>query len=199
MRINAKNYDGISLRRHRNANRMIVLSLCLVIVISMALLEFTNVTHFFHTQPVIFKPTPTTGGASAGNQKGEAADNTNATGSASAQPNDTNKGNTTPATVLIAPTGNFVSNHHPGQNSSSLIETSVCNTTSGAKCQISFTMNGAVHSLSAETTDAGGSAYWNDWTPQSIGLTPGSWQITATVTLGSQTNSTIDPQLLVVM
>lgn len=171
----------------------------LLLVILVSMLEFANVTHFFRKPLTAPKQTLTTGGASTGSQKGETQNSTNGESPANTQSAGTSKGNTAPVTSLIAPSGDFVSNHTPGQNGSSQIETSVCNTTSGAKCQISFTMNGKTISLSAETTDAGGSAYWNDWTPQSIGLTPGSWQIAATATLGGQTKATTDPRSLVVM
>lgn len=98
---------------------------------------------------------------------------------------------------LTAPTGDFVSNHHPnldGDPAPSAI-TSVCTTTPGAKCQITFTKDGITKSLPNETTDRGGSAYWN-WKLSDIGLSTGMWQVKAIATLGSQTQSTTDALVL---
>jgi len=98
---------------------------------------------------------------------------------------------------LIVPTGNFVSNHHPNLSGSPApnLMASDCTTTPGATCQISFTQNGVTKYLPAETTDAGGSAYWN-WKLQDIGLTVGSWKIEAIARLGNQTKTATDALLL---
>jgi len=98
--------------------------------------------------------------------------------------NDTN-------VILQKPSGYFASNHFPGQNGSGQDETSVCNTTAGASCYISFTKAGITKSLPAATTDDTGAAYWS-WTPQTVGLTSGSWIVNATATLGQQSASTQD-------
>lgn len=90
---------------------------------------------------------------------------------------------------LIAPLGDFVSAHHVAINSRI---TSVCNTSSGATCKIVFTQGDITISLQPETTDRGGSAYWNEWAPKSIGLKPGTWQIKAVATLNGQTKATSD-------
>lgn len=101
--------------------------------------------------------------------------------------------------VLVAPTGDFVSNHHPNLSGSPAPNTmsSVCNTTPGASCQINFTKDGVVKSLPSEVADAGGSAYWN-WKLQDYGLTSGSWQIQAVTSLNGQTKSATDALDLVV-
>ena len=104
------------------------------------------------------------------------------------------KQNTAPAAMLVQPTGNFVSAHKNVPVTASL--SSVCNTSSGATCQIVFTSGSESHSLPAQTTDLGGSTYWNSWTPESIGLTPGSWTIKAVATLGSDTKSNTDALML---
>ncbi|SRR6266702_1936872 len=124
----------------------------------------------------------------------------NASGT-SPQPGDTkgDVGSSTSAT-LIVPSGNFVSNHHPNLSSSPApnILNSVCATTPGASCVISFTKDGTTRSLPAQTTDRGGSTYWNGWSLQSIGLTSGSWQIQATATLNGKSLHTTDALALVV-
>jgi hypothetical protein len=45
--------------------------------------------------------------------------------------------------------------------------------------------------LSAQTADSGGAAYW-DWNLQQVGLTEGTWKVTAKATLGSQTKTADD-------
>lgn len=149
-------------------------------------------------QPPVSKPTPTRASASADSQKGQPAPQTS-NNTSSAQPGDAkNNANTDTSATLVAPTGTFVSNHNPGQNGSPLTEVSVCNSTPGATCQILFTSGNSTTSLPAQVTDRSGSTYWNNWTPAGIGLTPGSWQVKATATLGSQTLSTTDQMKLVV-
>lgn len=119
---------------------------------------------------------------------------------------NTNSGNSTTSSdnsltnTLLAPTGNFVSNHRPNLSGSPApnVLTSVCNTTPGAYCQISFSMNGITKDLPKEKTDSGGAAYWNNWSIQNIGLQVGSWKITAIATLSGQSKTASDPMLLVI-
>jgi len=136
-------------------------------------------------------------GISSGTQNGQSSDSSGTQEPGSPQPGDTksNSGGEE-ATTLIAPYGDFISNHHPGANGSPLTEVSVCNTTPGASCQIFFTKGGIVRSLPEESTDRGGTAYWNKWTLEQYGLTAGSWQVKAVASLGNQTEATIDPLLL---
>ena len=126
------------------------------------------------------------------------------------QSNPTNSGvnNTSPAkstanaspvgsnAPLIAPWGNFVSNHHPG-NGAPTTETSVCNTTPGATCYIRFTNGSLNRSLDSKVADANGSIIWS-WDVSSAGFSSGSWQITAIASLNGQTQSTTDAQELVI-
>jgi hypothetical protein len=103
-------------------------------------------------------------------------------------------------TVLLIPTGGFVSNHHPNLSGSPAPNslTSVCNTTPGATCEITFTKGDVTKSLPSETTDAGGVAYWNNWTLQSVGLSAGSWQVKAIASLNGQTKTALDALALMV-
>ncbi len=174
----------------------------LLLVVLVAALEITNVTHFFHSnsqEQEIYEKTPTTGGASVNSQKGEVQSDTSS--DTSSQPGDakSNSGSNSTAT-LIAPSGDFVSNHHPNLGSYPAPNTlsSVCTTTPGATCTITFKSNGVTRSLPEQTADRGGSVYWNNWTLQSIGLTTGSWQVQATATLSNQTKTADDAMALVV-
>ncbi len=179
----------------RKRNFLIATVLVAVIVGSLLTLELTNTTHIFHKQAVQapsanqntkgepVEPTSTTSA-----DKGSTPSTTTENPAANPDnPKDMTGGGS--PTTLIAPSGNFVSAHKVPSNAAIA---SVCNTTSGASCKITFTSNGVTKSLTAETTDKGGSAYWNGWTPTSIGLTPGSWTIEAVATLGSQTQSAKD-------
>jgi hypothetical protein len=131
------------------------------------------------------KGEPHTTNQAAGQSTSSAGDN---------GPQGKDQGNSATST-LVAPSGNFVSNHHPHLSDNpagSAYLASVCTTTPGASCKITFTQNSVTKSLQVETTDAGGSAYWNSWKLQDYGLTAGSWKIQAVATLGSQTKTSDD-------
>jgi hypothetical protein len=100
-------------------------------------------------------------------------------------------------TKLIKPGGQFVSNHHASLSGSSEMmgEASVCNTTPGASCSITFSMGSLVKKLETQTADSSGSTYWN-WDIKSAGLSQGTWTITATATLNGDSLSAQDSQYL---
>lgn len=94
----------------------------------------------------------------------------------------------------VSPTGQFASNHRPnlsGQPTPNAMS-SVCTTTPGAHCKLQFQMGGITKELPAQPTDASGSVQWN-WTLQDIGLTQGTWTITAVATNGSKSATAVDP------
>jgi flagellar hook assembly protein FlgD len=96
--------------------------------------------------------------------------------------------------MLIAPSGNFVSNHKPGQNGSPTSEQSVCDTTPGATCFIQFTRDSTVKILAPQVAGSDGTAFW-EWDAKdasSIGLTPGSWNVSAVASLNGQTKTSND-------
>lgn len=103
-------------------------------------------------------------------------------------------GNSTPTTTqdLLAPEGTFANVYNATETQEM---SSTCNTTPGATCQIIFTNGNLTRYLPSKTTDSGGAAYWG-WQPQTIGLTAGTWHITAMATLGSQTKSTSNDPLM---
>jgi hypothetical protein len=94
--------------------------------------------------------------------------------------------------TLVAPSGSFVSNHHPGKNGTSSQVESVCTTTPGATCFISFEKDGVVKKLDEQTVDGSGSAIW-DWDTKGGTLSSGNWQITAVASLNGETKTTVDP------
>lgn len=166
-----------------------VLIVIVILVVLLIISEFTGLTHFFYKkQPITANSNTKSNSSSAvvktppNNQKSPVASSSNST-----------------TVNLITPTGDFVSDHHPNLSGSPAPNsmTSVCNTTPGATCAITFTNNGVTKSLPTVTTDAGGAVYWN-WTLQNIGLTVGSWQITAIASLDGQTKTASDALQLVV-
>lgn len=133
--------------------------------------------------------------ASDNSTKGESPSSSNGQ-SGSQNNNGSAKNDGTPVSgPLLVPSGTFVSNHHVNLSNNpagSGYITSTCTTTPGATCQITFTKDGVTKSLPAETTDAGGSAYWNNWQPGDYGLTTGSWTVTAVAKSGDQTKTATD-------
>lgn len=162
-----------------------------VVAIAVVLIGLGSVLYAMNRLPFLRRTTTppithSTGGSSS--DKGETSNSGNQPGSQT--PDSTKNGDDSGAVTLIAPLpGNFVSNHH-AKTSDSL--TSTCTTTPGATCQITFTKDGVTQSLPAETTDAGGSAYWNNWRPVDYSLDAGSWKVQAIATLGSQKLTTDD-------
>jgi len=161
---------------------------------------------FTHTFPFKAKPKPQTiNTETKGTQPSPKANpspnsgTTPANSDVSTYPSDNKTpGSTNPQTPTteqpLTPTGNFVSAHHNIPQNASLA--SSCVTSAGATCEIVFTKDGVTKSLPTQKTDSGGGTYWQSWKPQDIGLTPGSWHITARATLGNQTSSADDAQTL---
>lgn len=164
------------------------------------ILEWTGTTHIFHKRqkslPVVTASQDTKGEGLSISANSEAG-NTTTSKTSTDEPGDTksNTGNANEAATLLAPSGNFVSAHNVPSDAPIA---SVCNTTPGATCTITFTNGSVKKNLPSQTTDRGGSTYWNEWTAKSIGLTVGSWQISASASLNGVTQSSSDVMPLVV-
>ena len=166
-----------------------------LLVILLVGLEATNTTHLFHKQKVITGTIPSTAVQTAPPASQSASQSTTngsikADNSSSGTPNSSSS--PTISGTLIAPSGTFVSNHHPGKNGAPYTEESTCNTTPGANCYIKLTMGSDSKTLATQSTNSDGSTSWN-WNVQQAGLTSGSWQVMAVATAGSQTKTTTDP------
>ena len=156
-------------------------------------LELTNVTHIFHHQKAVTSSIPSSSETGAKNKS-----SAQASPPSSGQPNanktsGSQNGNFSTA-ALVAPSGTFVSNHRPSLSGAGGVpsgEQSVCNTTPGANCTITFTNGGIIKTLAAQVVSSGGFTSWT-WDVKQAGLTQGSWQITATATLNGQSQSTND-------
>lgn len=188
--------------------KIVILAVILGVLIgAIIVLEKTDTTHLFHSGNRGFVTQKNSPGRTAGSDtKGETDSSTTPTNSGSSstgqespeQNKDKDSDTTTPTNAeLKDPTGTFVSNHHPnlsGNPAPNEIQ-SVCVTTSGAYCEITFTKDGITKSLPKQLTDRGGAAYWT-WKLQDIGLTKGTWKIQAKATLGSQTKTADDAATL---
>ncbi len=173
-------------------HKKIILSVVIVALIVAASLAWINYGHTTSKNQALTATNTAgvTGTKVSTNQPTTTSGSSNTTPTTSSQPTTTN-----PSVVgdLLAPTGSFVSNHHPNLSGSPAPnqEQSVCITTPGAACNIEFAMNGVTKSLGSKLADSGGNVYWT-WTLQSVGLTQGNWQITAKASANSQTKSTTD-------
>ncbi len=185
------------MKSNRRQTIFLAIGAAIVIIIAIiAFLELTNRTYFFHKRPtldqVATQSTPTS-------SKGESGSSSSSTSSGQTN-NPPTSSNNSSKTGGSAPTGqppkqpfgNFVSSHTINME---VNESSVCNTSVGATCVISFTKDGVTKSLESKATNSDGAAFWQ-WTPKSIGLTTGTWQITATASANGQNASATDQQKL---
>lgn len=186
-------------KKSSHKNLVILSLLILALILVFVVLESLGLINFFHTTPKAITASSYTKGqvSTKGTSNKSTASKQNTISGNSSAPNTqptagyqkTNSGSPTPS-ALLAPSGDFVSAHQVTLNTPIV---SVCTTTPGAECSIVFTAsNGTQESLRAEHTDSGGSAYWNNWTPSSIGITQGEWKIRAVATLNGQTMTTQD-------
>ncbi len=164
----------------------------IVAVLALAILELINITHLFHDSPVppVIPVTTNYSSSNSSNQSDQNNPDSNSDKSSSSPSSSSSHVNL----PLYAPYGDFVSNHHPNLNGSPAPsqETSVCNTTPGAKCSIKFTKGSVTTSLPSQTTDSKGSTYWT-WDVKKAGLTSGNWIIEAVATLNGKIKTTHDP------
>lgn len=190
------------LKRQRTYKKPFLVTLAVIILLcgTIGALEFTNTTHLFHKQATSTTgaATPTIGGGSTNNSKGETqpTQQSSNSGSADNSGDDKNISGGSNGSGLLLPTGNFVSAHRA---SLSTRMASICNTTPGASCKITFIKDGVTKSLAGKTVGSDGSAYWTDWSLSSIGVTTGTWHIRAVATLNGQTKSADDALVLEVV
>ena len=184
----------------RFSRKVLLLLGVLLVVIVFSGLELTGYTHIFrkaNTSPVIPSTNLTPTKISS---KGKSATPSSGSSQSGTTINNSQKSSTPASTgtaYLIAPSGIFVSNHNPGKNGAPTTEQSVCNTTPGATCFIQFTQGNVVKLLAPQVTDSNGATYWSwDAGASSIGLTPGSWNVSAIASLGGQTKTSDDGTLL---
>ena len=161
-------------------------------IVILALIISGAVWGFHQNNKTTIATKPTNAVTAGQDTKGEPV-TSQATSGGSGTNNKTGGDTSSANTTLIAPQGDFVSNHHPnlGGSPAPNTEQSVCNTTPGATCQIIFTKDGITQTLPSQTADSGGAAYWS-WKLQDLNLTEGTWKVSAKATLGSQTKTADD-------
>lgn len=183
-------------QKRKGKNKIVITALVLLFLAAgiITALELTDRTFLFHERP----PTTSAGQYTKGepaprpnlDSKDKDADNRQT------QPGDNkNAGQGQISGTLQAPSGTFVSAHNVLLSSQL---SSVCNTTPGATCKIQFTKGDTVKSLAVTPVDRGGTAYWDAWKPQDIGLSSGTWQVEAVATASGQTKTARDALELVI-
>jgi hypothetical protein len=168
-----------------------------ILITVLAILELTNTTHILHKKKVpAIIPSTSSNSNSPAPASGRTPKTDNSSPDSTQPPSSKNtlpsgSGNNL---ALVAPYGDFVSNHHPGGGNPTQ-EVSICNTTPGANCYIKITSSssGQVTKLSTELVGSDGSARW-DWDANT--LTSGSWQVSAVASLNGQVKTSIDTALL---
>lgn len=113
------------------------------------------------------------------------------------EPADNIKSTIDPSITPAAPSGSFVSNHHPNLSGSPAPNTmsSSCNTTPNAYCKITFSQSGTTKELPTKQSDNLGNTYW-EWRISDLGLGTGDWVIVAIAINGELTTKTTDSLVL---
>jgi hypothetical protein len=168
-----------------------------VLIIIAAVILLALVVGFILSHPakknvsVIPSSNPLAASSPAGSNKVPASDNSQTSGT---QGTDSASAQSSPPTAeLLAPSGTFVSNHHPSLSGSTSpsSELSTCTTTPGASCYLQFTSGNDVKTLPAQKTDISGSTSWS-WDVKTAGFHTGVWKLVAIATLDNQSKSTPD-------
>lgn len=167
-------------------------------------LELSNTTHWFHSQPIATvalnngKTAKANPNVPSSQNKPSSATGPTAPNSPKGTSNSTSQNQPIqidPGVQPQQPIGQFVSDHNPSSTNEN--EVSTCTTTPGATCQIVFTSGSLTKTLTPQTTGGQGSTTWS-WTPAQLGLTSGSWKITVTASNGSKTASIVDQKELII-
>jgi cytoskeletal protein RodZ len=175
-----------------------------LIFIFVVLIIISGLFWWHRVNPSVTTVHTNTGTATANPNVPGATSNTNSptTGASASKDQGSSAPGTTPSSSVqpATPTGEFVSDHRPNLSGKPApnTETSTCTTTPGILCQIKFSYGNTTRSLPSQKTDANGNAVWNNWTLQDVGLTTGTWQVTALATNGSKAASAQDTMKLVV-
>jgi hypothetical protein len=173
--------------------RLILMFLC---TIALALVIGILGWHYI-LQPRSYPTQKTSYGTVTANPNVPGGSQTEQTASGSDGAKETSGGTASLSTTVTPeqPTGQFVSNHMPSLSGQEQLrtETSSCTTTPGATCQIRFRRGSVVKSLPAKIAGSDGTALWNSWDIAAIGLTAGTWEITAVAANGLHAVTTRDP------
>jgi hypothetical protein len=183
-------------KRQKRKKILIIGGVLLALMGTFVLLELTNTTYFLHERKAVSGTIPSKNSSKDTSNSTDKEKDTVSTSNGADSPESPKEGDTPQPLPTSkgpeAPFGDFISNHHPNLDSApapSAVE-SVCNTTPGAQCQLSFTnMDGVIKTLEIRTTDGTGAAMWS-WDVKTAGFTVGTWKIKAIATLNGQTKVT---------
>ena len=173
-------------------------SLIIVAVILISGGSYLLAKHTSHTtnSNTGISQTPITGKGSGGSTQTQTQTQSSSGQTSQGSTSQSTQSTNTTNVNLLAPTGQFVSNHTPSMSSAvTSSEASSCNTTPGASCVVTFTNNGVTKSLPSQVTDQYGGTTWS-WTVKGIGLTEGAWTVVATASMSGQSKSATDSQML---
>lgn len=191
---------------HSNWKQLSLLLLLSVSVIIIAL-ELTGTTYLFHKRQAVSGVIPSSSTKENKNGSNETGTTTDRPVTSPSADTDTSSEKSSTAVSdgtapLISPYGSFVSNHKPSYSGAGNVpskEQSVCITTPGASCYITFVNNENItKKLESKVADSKGAVYW-DWDVKEAGFTVGTWKITATASLNGQTKTTSDSMDLMVV
>lgn len=181
------------LRRFRRLSRNLPL---IPTVVLMIVLVAAGVWFFyFHNHKIVSTIPSTRLPAATASSPDKYSGNSSTSTQSSSSASKSLSGSASNGPAPAAPTGYFVSNHHPS-SSTSLSEASICVTTPGASCYIQFSKDNILKTLQSQVA-VDGTASWN-WNIHDAGLTTGNWQVKAIATLNGQTQTTTDSLELVV-
>lgn len=138
--------------------------------------------------PLTSAPRETTGPSTTSAGSADGTVTTTRPGETSTSPSGSATSPTSPgADALLPPSGTFLSSHKLSLSGTGAPSNarSVCRTSPGASCWLTFSNDGRNVSFLAEKVDASGVATW-DWSPTDIQLTIGHWDVTVTAERGSE-------------
>ena len=168
---------------------LIVIASLLLLAVTVVGLEISNTAHLLHHLPTPVSASQNTKGEPIIDAPKNSSNSTGAPGTATIPGDKTNRTGTS-GLSLLDPSGNFVSAHKNVPVSSVL--SSVCNTTPGANCVITFTKGNMTKSLPKKVADQSGAAFWDSWSLSDIGLTSGTWAVAAIATLDNNSKTVSD-------
>jgi len=186
----------VKIHKISNSHKKIAALAVLAVVVIYALLAITLKLWPLHKR--VFR---TASNVNNSLPRNHANTGSNSSGTASSSPTPQGDNPKAPAQIntntktLTAPSGTFANLYDATADTQM---NSICSTTPGATCQIIFTKGGVSIALPVKIADSSSSATWA-WTPGQIGLSNGSWHVTAKATLGSQTKTTDNGSLELVI
>ncbi len=185
-------------RDNKQKRRRVITILVIVFIITLAAVSaHLLLGRYFNKKTATTSESPST--ATGSQNTGSTSNSSGPVNSSTSTTNTAETPTVDTSVTPTAPSGTFVSNHHPNLSATGAagVITSTCSTTPGASCLIQFTSGGKTVSLPSQKADSNGNTYWT-WTLQQVGATSGTWKISAVAVNGTKTSTTNDSLDLVV-